>query len=283
MQQSTSAVHPRPAHRSHTAAVPASADAQPARRNRSTSTVKGSRPRHLPRRWLITAVTVLIVISPSCGRGDLGVAPKTSPTGSVQQPVTSTLPGEVINTGPAAGQVLGVVGVPFDDVLNVRAAPGADQRIVARLDPLADDVVATGTARQLTGSIWYEVTVKGVAGWANSSFVAWLAGTDDVTAQVVAALGGRPSAPTMLDLGRVVAEAKASAEPPSRVTVTVASSTGDLGEVTYDVVGLADDSVFGERLHVFGRPLNQGQGFSLASVERRLLCARGATDNGLCV
>lgn len=176
-----------------------------------------------------------------------------------------------------------MVGVPFDDVLNVRAAPGADQRVVARLDPLADDVVATSSARQLTGSIWYEVTVEGVAGWANSSFVAWLGGTDDATTQVIEALGERPSAPTMLDLGRVVAEARASDEPPSRITVTVAPTTGDLGEVTYDVVGLGDDATLGERLHVFGRPLDGGQGFSLASVESRLLCARGATDDGLCV
>ncbi|MGH3788145.1 MAG: hypothetical protein ACRDRG_16710 [Pseudonocardiaceae bacterium] len=219
----------------------------------------------------------------SCSQGDQGATPRTSPTGSPEQPATSTPPGELIHIGPATGQVLGVVGVPFDDVLNVRAAPGADQRIVARLDPLADDVVTTGSARQLTGSIWYEVTVEGVAGWANSSFVAWLGGTDDATAQVIEALGARPSAPTMLDLGRLVAEARASDEPPSRITVTVAPTTGDLGEVTYDVVGLGDDATLGERLHVFGRPLDGGQGFSLASVESRVLCARGATDDGLCV
>lgn len=236
--------------------------------------------RRRSQRWLIAAVTVFTV---SCGQGDPDITPRTSPTGSPEQPATTTLPGEPIDIGPAAGQVLGVVGVPFDDVLNVRAVPGADQRIVARLDPLADDVVATGASRQLAESIWYEVTVEGVVGWANSRFIAWLAGTDDVTAQIVNSLGESPSAATMLDLGRIVAQARASDQPPSRITVTVASATGDLGEVTYDVVGLGDDSVFGERLHVFGRPLDQGQGFSLASVERRLLCARGATNDGRCV
>ncbi|MGH3753192.1 MAG: hypothetical protein ACRDRP_10930 [Pseudonocardiaceae bacterium] len=196
---------------------------------------------------------------------------------------TRTLPGELIDIGPAAGQVVGVVGVPFDDVLNVRAAPGADQQIVARLNPLADDVVATGAARRLDQTIWHEVTAQGVTGWANRAFLAWLGGTDDVTAQIIDARGGRPSAKTMLDLGRIVAEANASDQPPSRITVTVAPTVGDLGEVTYDVVGFGDDSVLGERLHVFGRPLDNGQGFSLASVERTYLCARGATDDGLCV
>lgn len=127
------------------------------------------------------------------------------------------------------------------------------------------------------------MTGEGVAGWANSGFVAWLGGTDDVTAQIIDILGERPSAGTMLDLGRIVAEARASDQPPSRITVTVASTTGDLGEVTYDVVGFDDDSISGERLQVFGRPVDPDQGFSLADVERRLLCARGATDDGLCV
>lgn len=239
-----------------------------------------------PRQWLIAVVTTLAAMS--CGQVNQGTTPqepttRTSPTGSPEQPATTALPGGVINIGPAAGQVLGVVGVPFDDVLNIRAAPGADQRIVARLDPLADDVVATGAARQLADTIWYEVRVVGVAGWANARFVAWLAGTDDVTAQIVESLGQRPSAATMQDLGRIVAEATASDEPPSRITVTVAATTGDLGEVTYDVVGLPDDAIYGARLHVFGRPLDQGQGFSLASVERTYLCSRGRTPDGLCI
>lgn len=224
-----------------------------------------------PRWRLIALVTTLATITMSCGQ-----------VSSAAQPTTTALPGEVIDIGPSAGQVLGVVGVPFDDVLNIRAEPGADQRIVARLHPLADDVVATGAARQLTDTIWYGATVAGVTGWVNSRFVAWLADTGDATAQIVETLGRRPSAATMQDLGRIVAEATASDEPPSRITVAIAATTGDMGEVTYDVVGLADDAIYGERLHVFGRPLDRGPGFSLASVERTFLCSRGRTAEGLC-
>ena len=56
---------------------------------------------------------------------------------------------------------------------------------------------------------------------------------------------------------------------------------GDLGEVTYDVIGFPDDSVTGVRLHVFGEP--SGNGFVLRTVESTTLCARGATGGRLCL
>ena len=70
------------------------------------------------------------------------------------------------------------------------------------------------------------------------------------------------------------------ADPPSDIVIVVAPTVGDLGTVTYDVVGLGDDSVRGLRLLVFGEPVSDG--FSLKSVERTLLCGRGLFE-GLCV
>ena len=77
------------------------------------------------------------------------------------------------------------------------------------------------------------------------------------------------------------------------MTVAVAPSEGgDVGEVTYDVIGLADDSVAGVRLHVFGAPtdadlprsaLLQASSFTLKTVETTALCGRGVTLDGLCV
>ena len=107
-------------------------------------------------------------------------------------------------------------------------------------------------------------------------------------------LGGVPTAASMLELGGIVAAATASVDDPvSRVTVTVAPSEGgDLGEVTYDVVGLPDDSVVGVRLHVFGTPTDadlprsaflQTSAFTLKTVESTSLCGRGVTPDGLCV
>ncbi len=182
---------------------------------------------------------------------------------------------------PLAGDRLGVVGVAHDDVLNVRKGPGITP-VVATLAPLENEVGATGRARLLPTTIWWEVSVAGVTGWANSRFLAYLGGTDDATSQVVAGLGEIPVAETMLDLGTIVAGFYATDEPPSDVVMVVSPTVGDLGEVTFDVIGIGDDAQVGYRLHVFGEPTGSGEGFSLKSVERTILCGRGLSGE-LCV
>lgn len=206
----------------------------------------------------------------------------TVPTTTIS-PTSTTLPGEAFDIGPRAGDVVAVVGVHFGDVLNVRAGPGTGYEIVATLDPLAADVVATGRHRLLPGSIWDEVTVAGVTGWVNSRFVGYLGLTDDLTAQVVSQLGAIPEAETMVALGDIVAESFRSEEGGFRYTVSVAPAVGDLGEIGYDVLGLADDAQLGYRLHIFGQPTAGGEGFSLMSVEATAICGRGVTTDGLCV
>ena len=66
------------------------------------------------------------------------------------------------------------------------------------------------------------------------------------------------------------------------IVVSVAPTVGDLGEVTYDVVGLGDDSLGGYRLHIFGQPTDSGGGFSLMAIEATAMCQRAVHD-GLCV
>ena len=193
------------------------------------------------------------------------------------------LPGEPIDFGPGAGDEVAVVGVAHDDVLNVRAAPGTDSEVIAELHPTATGLIGTGRARSLPESIWFEVEVEGVTGWVSSAFVGYLGLTDDGTAEVIETLGETPRAETMLDLGLIVAEAMSSDEPPSRIVMSVAPTVGDLGEVTYDVVGLGDDALGGVRLHVFGDPAEGGEGFVLSNVERTFICSRGATDDGFCL
>ena len=83
-------------------------------------------------------------------------------------------------------------------------------------------------------------------------------------------------------IGMIVAETLASDEPPSRIVMSVGPTVGDLGEVTYDVVGIGDDAVRGFRLHVFGTPDEGGEGFVLKSVEQTVLCGRGLSGE-LCV
>lgn len=213
----------------------------------------------------------------------------TAPTTTVEPTTTSavsdtttSLPGEPIEIGPQVGDLLAVIGVAHNDVLNVRVAPGTDQTIVAELGPLATDIVALGNARKLPRSIWLEIETNGVTGWANASFLAYIGLTTDVTAAVVDELGELPWAPTMEDLGMVVAGTLVVDGPPSGIIMSVAPTIGDLGEVTFDVIGIRDDAVRGFRVHVFATPDENGEGFVLKSVEQTVLCGRGLSGE-LCV
>jgi hypothetical protein len=85
----------------------------------------------------------------------------------------------------------------------------------------------------------------------------------------------------MLDLGFLVADFLASEEPPSDIVLVEAPTVGDLGEVTYDVIGLGDDAVRGLRVHVFGTPITEA--FTLRTVEVTVICGRGVDADGLCV
>lgn len=212
-------------------------------------------------------------------------------TGTVTEPSETPTDGEG-TPGELAGEPFGmareggtyaVVGVAHDDVLNVRAAPGVDAEIVTELPP-DGEATATGRDRLLNpGGLWYEVDAAGTIGWVNAGFLGGLGPVTDVTAAVVEANGGElPTAETMEQLGEAVAATRASEEPPSDIVVSVAPSVGDLAEITVDVIGLGDDSVHGERLHVFATPAEGGDGFVLKSVEATALCGRGANSGEPC-
>lgn len=188
------------------------------------------------------------------------------------------LPGAPIDFGPAQGDTLAVIGVAHDDVLNLRAAPGADQDILEGIPPTYDALSALGQTRELPGSFWIAVGYEGTDGWVNLRYIGYLGDTNDTTQEVIADV---PGAETMLDLGFLVAETFASDEPPSDIVLVVAPFVGDLGEVTYDVIGLGDDALRGLRVHVFGQPIDEA--FTLKSVEVTALCGRGVDPSGACV
>jgi len=237
--------------------------------------------------WSVTLLAMSLVVA-ACA-GDEAVITTTSSTTTSTTTTTApttttttTLPGEPVDLFPEAGAILAVVGISFDSELNVRAAPGTDQAVVVRLPPLTDDVVATGQARQLSDSIWYEITADDVTGWASSAYLAWIGETSDATSAVIDAIGETPRAETMLDLGLIVAQSQSVEEPESRIRVAKSPTVADLGEVTYDVIGLGDEALFGVRLTVFGTPDSGGESFTLKTVESTALCARGVTPEGLC-
>lgn len=208
-----------------------------------------------------------------------------APTTTSAPPAPSTtneqLPGEPIEFGPAEGDTVGVVGVAHNDVLNLRAGPGADQPILHGIPPTYTELVAMGQTRQLrSGALWSLVVYEATDGWVNLRYIAYLGAADDVTTMVIESLGETPSANTMAGLGLIVADAMAGA-PSADIVMSVAPTGGDLGEVTYDITGFEDDSVRGSRAHIFGEPTDDG--FVLRTIEATPFCARGVDSEGRCV
>ena len=185
------------------------------------------------------------------------------------------MPGEPVEFGPAAGDTLAVVGVAYDDVLNLRAAPGADQAIIERIPPLFDDLTALGETRHLPRSFWIAVDYEGTEGWVNVRYTGYLGKTTDVTPEFIDGL----TAADMVELGMMAAEATGFDR--ADVVVSSAPSQGDPGEITVDLLGLEDDSVRGARFHVVGR--QTGDAFTLDRVESTAICGRGVDGDGICV
>ncbi len=241
-------------------------------------------------KWCLS-VGVLALLIAACSPGvELESSTSTTTPTSTTVATTSTttvtatttvLPGEPIDFGPREGDLLAVIGVAHDDTLNLRAAPGATQTILDTIAPTYDGLVAHGETRDLINAFWIKVSYADIVGWVHMGFIAYLGHTDDVTSTIVADLGEIPTADSMRELGLIVAETMISDEPPSEIVLVVDETDGDLGEVTYDIIGLGDDAVRGLRLHVLGEPINNE--FSLKSVELTTLCGRGVTEDGLCV
>lgn len=96
-------------------------------------------------------------------------APTTTPTTNV----TSTTVDYVDFNGPSAlGLWWTVVGVGFDDTLNVRSEPNASSKIVDELEPWSTEFVVTDLVEETSEGVWRRVvTAFGVQGWVNARFL----------------------------------------------------------------------------------------------------------------
>jgi hypothetical protein len=220
---------------------------------------------------------------PDSGAGGASAGADTIATAQGLPDPAGQLPGEPVELGPREGDVLAVVGVAHDEVLRLRAAPGDDQVVLTTIGPTQAGLVAQGRTRSTPGTLWILVDRGGTLGWVNLRDVAYLGDTYDATADRLLVLGGRPSVRTMIELGRIVTESMRSpeAEPTPRIVLVEDETVGDLGEVTYDLIGLAADSLRGYRVHVFGEPVDGG--FALRNVEVTNLCARGVGEGAFCL
>lgn len=161
-----------------------------------------------------------------------------------------------------AGEVLSVMGVAPDDPLDVTEVPGEPEPLVTQLG-LEDTVMLTGNGRWLP-PMFDAVEIDGEAGsgWTTGLHLGWSGDTTDQTAYVVEELGETPTAASMEDLGIAVATSFATLNtaPGSYIVMTGAPTSGDLEEVTYDVLWQVKDvteaNASGWRLHVFA-PLTE--------------------------
>lgn len=221
---------------------------------------------------------------PTSRPGSDTTTPSTAVVPTTKAPASAApLPGERIEIYPYEGARLAVVGVAADDTLNVRTGPGTDYPVAFTLEPLANDIRATGHNRIGEGA-WAEVDVGGRTGWASLAFLLQPGLVDDVTARWYPSPSDRPSATTMTALAQAVERrwrqesigSDGSEEPGSRVVVVDGPHSGDLGEVTIDVLGLQDDALGAVRLHVFAE--RAAGRFTVRTVEVTELCRRGVTD-----
>jgi len=176
---------------------------------------------------------------------------------------------------------MAVVGVRYDDVLNVRNTPGVSGLIVTTLGPLRDDVIATGNNRLLTSSIWFEIEANGLTGWASGRFLGYLGGSGDVLAAVVAELGAPPAAADFDALVALIAGTYASTEPQSRITTALAPFGEEPIVTTVDVLDIGDDALLGYRLVIFGSEVAPGD-FQAQGIELTFICSRGVSGD-LCL
>jgi uncharacterized protein YraI len=253
----------------------------------------------------LTVLVLVALVAAACGRGGevagqdtTTTAPAETTTTAAPAETTTTaaettttaapadpadLPGERVDIFPYEGDELAVVGVERGDELNLRAGPGVEFPVIAELAPLATGVVATGHNRSLAADgFWSEVRVDGQTGWANSRYLAHLGATRDATSELVGT-GTPPQASSMEELARQVGDPLIAddTEGTAEAVIVDGPHQGDLAEIVVDVVGLPDDSVLGERLHLFA--IRDGSAFILRTIEATTLCRRGVTAEGLCV
>lgn len=209
-------------------------------------------------------------------------------TRATSTPVEDNLPGEPFFIGPARGEAMDVVGVRYNDVLNLRALPDPGADIVTTAAPLsaAPTLVSSGEGRLLTSAAWWEITADGEPVWANATFLGSLGPAGDVTDELPAL-----EASSLSDLAEAVGATRGDGPEPLVVFATEpVAIDGNGGEATIDVIGLGDDAVKGERIDIrydfiYDNPDADNRevvGYRLTSATATAICGRGVSSDGRC-
>jgi hypothetical protein len=190
---------------------------------------------------------------------------------------------------PADGQALVIVAVADDDVLNFRVEPDPSADIVdtARPDiaqyPRTTEILATGLARSVGSSTWWQVTVDGQEVWANARYLGVLGPVDDATADLVDL-----EATGDATLEDVVAEARPY--PGAWGTMVFLEGVDAISSyATIDVLGPVGPGIKGERFLIEAGNLidysdedAQFLGYRIWTAQRTLICEVGLDSSGGC-
>lgn len=212
-------------------------------------------------RFLIALLAGLFLLT-ACSSDDPG------PVTSRNSDSIGRSPSATSSDSTAGG--LAVVGVQWNDKLNVRRTPSATAPVLARLAPLTTGVRATGKR----SGPWVQVRVPAGAGWVHGRYLGALAEPVDVTGEA-RSVG---VAPTRKALLRKVAGQQAESGEGTLVGPVLVARRGNA--LTGDVLGYADDAIAGERFQVVVVPGEAG--FEVKSATAAAICARGVDASGVC-
>ncbi|MDE0495934.1 MAG: hypothetical protein OXH86_01140 [Acidimicrobiaceae bacterium] len=236
----------------------------------------------------------------------------TSPT-----PALTTAMADSNTVGPAAGTAMTVVGVRWDDVLNVRDAPNGN--IIARLrlvlsdtrgdeiDVLAPDgddvvavaplegVIAAGQTEALRTTVWHRVEVGSTQGWVSDAYVAPIGGWAGHIADLLGRhLDSTENYENLSDIEAIVRNVLTTMEPNAELVTTVPGGFVEaVGELAMDVIGVHDERLRGYRLRIWMRtdgdwmvldPSEVTGPFTVQFIEVFELCSniRGIDADGRC-
>lgn len=195
---------------------------------------------------------------------------------------------------PPAGIRLDIVGVVGTDVLNFRQRPDPSSPILATAPPATEGVtsplvVATGVGQNFGNEIWWQVTIDGATAWANARFLGMLGVSTNIFDELEADMASL-SADSIEELAAAIAATRSDGPTPTAVVVELLGVDAPSSLATIDVIGIGDDAVKGERIHLdlFNiRDIDAQEfvilGYEITDATSTAICGRGITIDDLCV
>jgi len=188
-------------------------------------------------------------------------------------------PGEPFDIGPADGDKMAVVGVAFDDKLNFRSGPDPSDSIVGSAAPLdfSIDIVSQGEGLLFTKNAWWKTKIDGKDSYANFAFLGALGDELGMSSDIENALEDNNTQSSIDDLIAAITLIRGDEDTKSVVIKKASNITDTKGTVMFDMIGLKDDAVKGERLEITYAVNEDRDEFTFETAVVQSICSRGVT------